>query len=146
MAAASGCSAKSRAREIPRTFEDGRAPGPLRSEDHPEGLRGLTGGDLERVTKDNVACAWVLDQLQAVATSGRGALRENPARSLHWCLKQEKDMVATAIWFDTMYSSCSFMGARCKQQRLRHNILEIADWPVVSCHHVHDPKEWQPVL
>ena len=55
-------------------------------------------------------------------------------------------MLATGIWSDTMYSSCSFIGARCKQQRLCHNILEIAEWPVVSRHHVHDPKEWQPVL
>ena len=66
MAAALDCSTKSRAREIRRTFEDGRrAPGPLRSDDHPEGLPELTGGDLERVTKDNVACAWALNQLQA---------------------------------------------------------------------------------
>ena len=55
-------------------------------------------------------------------------------------------MLESGIWFDTLYSGCSFMGARCKQQRLRHNIMEIAEWPVVSCHHVHDPAEWDPVL
>ena len=36
------------------------------------------------------------------------------------------------------------MGARCKQQRLRHNVQEIAAWPPMQCHHQHDPDEWKP--
>jgi len=44
VAVAFDCSTKSRVREIPRKFEDGRhAPGPLRSEDHPGGLPSLRG-------------------------------------------------------------------------------------------------------
>ena len=95
------------------------------AEEHPEGLPELT------VRTDNVACAWVLDQLQSLAESGRGALRENPAPSLHWSLPlpQEKKMLDTGIWFDTLYASCSFMGARCKQQRLRHE-MQAATPPV----------------
>ena len=34
--------------------------------------------------------------------------------------------------------------ARCKQQRLRRNIQEIADWPVLECHHLHRADEWEP--
>ena len=38
------------------------------------------------------------------------------------------------------------MGARCKAQRLRHNIDEIASWPDLQCHHTHAADEWQPYL
>jgi hypothetical protein len=31
-------------------------------------------------------------------------------------------------------------------QRLRHNIPEVLQWPVVDCHHLHDASEWDPVL
>ena len=53
-------------------------------------------------------------------------------------------MAATGVWYDTTYAACCFMGARCKQQRLRHNIQEIADWPVLECHHLHRADEWEP--
>ena len=71
-------------------------------------------------------------------------MRENSWRSLHWYLPQEQAMMATGIWFDKRYSSCCFMGARAKSQCLRHNIEEINAWPVLDCHHVHDPHEWDP--
>ena len=38
------------------------------------------------------------------------------------------------------------MGARCKAQRLRRNIDEIAGWPDLQCHHTHAADEWQPYL
>ena len=40
--------------------------------------------DQRRVSKDNLACDFILDQMQTVVDRGGGALRENPARSLHW--------------------------------------------------------------
>ena len=55
-------------------------------------------------------------------------------------------MMATGPWQDTVYSACCFMGARCKAQRLRHNIDEIAQWPALHCHHTHAADEWQPYL
>ena len=50
-------------------------------------------------------------------------------------------MMATGPWQDTVYSACCFMGARCKAQRLRHNIDEIAQWPALHCHHTHAADE-----
>eukprot|EP00435_Cladocopium_sp_Y103_P072343 s416_g40.t1 len=145
VAAALDCSTKSRAREIPRVFEDGRkAPGPLRSDRHPEGLPNLSSKDQRRVDTDNQACAWVLTQLQKAADEQRGALRENPARSLHWELPQERAMMASGCCFDTDYSACVFNSARAKSQRLRHNIQEIADWTNLPCHHIHAEDEWTP--
>ena len=85
IAAAIDCSTKSRAREIPRKFEDGRpAPGPLRSELYPDGLPHLAGRDAQRVDMDNTACNYVLGEIQKLRDRGGGSVRENPARSLHW--------------------------------------------------------------
>ena len=82
IAAAFDCSTKSRAREIPRPFQDGRpAPKPLRSEALPEGLAGLSKKDQARVDQDNKACAFVLRAIQDAAERGAGAVRENPANN-----------------------------------------------------------------
>ena len=106
--AAMDCSTKSRAREICRVFQDGRpAPGPLRSEEYPEGLPNLAGKDLERVCVDNQACAFVLDAIEEVVRGG-GSIRENPGRSLHWHLPQEQRMASSGEWYDTEYSACCF--------------------------------------
>ena len=60
IAAALDCSTKSRAREIPRDFGDGRPPPrPLRSEQHPLGLPELTGSQQRRVEQDNMAASFV---------------------------------------------------------------------------------------
>ncbi|CAJ1352614.1 unnamed protein product [Effrenium voratum] len=131
VAAALDCSAKSRAREIPRKFADGR-PAP-----RPEGLPDLAGADLKRVKTDNQACSWVLSQLQAHAEHGGASVRENPWRSLHWWLRQEQEMLRSGLWSDCRYAACAWGGARCKSQCLRHNVDEI-------CHHSHHPQEWQP--
>ena len=55
-------------------------------------------------------------------------------------------MWATGRWKDKQYASCVFAGARCKQQRLRHNLAEIDSWPILACHHTHAANEWEPWL
>ena len=68
IAAALDCSTKSRAREIPRDFGDGRPPPwPLRSEKHPLGLPELTGSQLARVEQDNAAASFVLSEIDQLA-------------------------------------------------------------------------------
>eukprot|EP00435_Cladocopium_sp_Y103_P031497 s1905_g8.t1 len=144
IAAALDCSTKSRAREIPRIFQDGRpAPSPLRSEAHPDGLPTLEGRDALRVQQDNKACAFVLDEIQSLHERG-GSVRENPYRSLHWWGSQESAMWDSGEWWETPYSACSLGGARCKHQLLRHNIEEIHNWPPAACHHTHRADEWTP--
>lgn len=125
--AAMDCSTKSRAREIPRVFDDGRpAPKPLRSEEFPEGLPSLTQSQQNRVDADNSATEFLLDQIQQLALRGGGSVRENPWRSLHWFLPQEHAMMESGLWQDKRYSACCLMGARAKSQCLRHNLDEIA--------------------
>ena len=143
--AAFDCSTKSRAREIPRQFSDGRpAPKPLRTESHPEGLPHLSRRDQDRVSVDNSACAFILAEIEDILSRGGISIRENPLRSLHWHLPQEVAMKASNQWWDTEYAACCWGGARCKLQLLRHNVQEIHDWPPITCHHLHDPHEWDP--
>ncbi|CAE7396468.1 unnamed protein product [Symbiodinium sp. CCMP2592] len=143
IAAAFDCSTKSRARDIPRSFEDGRpAPRPLRSASCPEGLGGLSKAEQERVDKDNRACSFVLDAIQHAAEKGVGSVRENPANSLRWLLPQEVQSFQSGLWQDKHYDACCWGGARYKRQR--HNLQEIADWPAIQCHHIHGKGEWDP--
>ena len=53
-------------------------------------------------------------------------------------------MWATGQWWDARYDACCFMGARCKRQRLRHNIWELTQGPPMLCHRTHHPEEWAP--
>ena len=99
--AAFDCSTKSRAREIPRRFEDGRpCPAPLRSEQHPDGLPTLQGRDLQRVCADNQACEFILEEIRLLAERGGGSVRENPWRSLHWWGPTERSMMDAGHWRD----------------------------------------------
>lgn len=143
--AAMDCSTKSRAREIPRSFDDGRpAPRPLRSVEFPEGLPQLSSSEQARVDTDNAATSFILGQIQMLAERGGGSIRENPWRSLHWHLPQEKAMMDSGHWRDKRYASCCLMGARSKSQCLRHNLDEIDQWPPLDCHHFHHAGEWDP--
>ena len=145
IAAALDCSTKSRAREIPRDFGDGRPPPrPLRSEQHPLGLPELTGSQQQRVEQDNAAASFVLSEIDQLVDRGGGSVRENPYNSLHWWTPDEVAMWESGRWSDQRYSACCFGGARSKLQRLRHNIAEIAQWPRADCNHFHDPQEWEP--
>ena len=47
------------------------------------GLPGLKIDDQRRVSKDNCACRFVLDEQQKIIDRGGGAIRENPNNSLH---------------------------------------------------------------
>ena len=145
VSAAFDCSTKSRAREIPRNFGDGsRAPEPLRSQKHPEGLPSIKGEARKRVDKDNEVTDFMLGLLEDHDLQGGGSVRENPLRSLHWWLAKEQEMMASGRWKDKTYAACVLHGARRKQQRLRHNIGEIDNWPPMDCKHIHDPQEWEP--
>ena len=145
--AAFDCSTKSRGREIPRRFEDGRpCPAPLRSEQHPDGLPTLQGRDLQRVRADNQACEFILEEIRLLAERGGGSVRENPWRSLHWWESTERSMMDAGCWKDKRHDACCLGGARCKAQCLRHNIEEIDQWPPLTCHHSHAPNEWTPYL
>ena len=125
IAATIDCSTKSRAREIPRRFEDGhRAPGPLRWEAYPDGLPNLPTREAKRVEIDNKACDYVLRETQQLRDRGGGCVRENPAMSFHWWTSTEVTM------WNSLTQPAHSGGS--KHQLLRHNImtrLANGQWP-----------------
>ena len=141
------CSTKSTAREIKRATLDGASlPKPLRSEQFPERLPRLSLQDQQRVCQDNLACAFIVDQVQLIVEQGGGSIRENPTNSLHWHLPQEKRLKVSVQFWETEYDSGCWGGARCKRQTLKHNVEEINRWPTAKCHDTHHPREWEPVF
>jgi hypothetical protein len=101
VAAAFDCSTKSRVRENPREFEDGRqTPGPPRSESHPEGLPSLRGAAKRRAERGNAVTHFILEPLEDHDARGGGSLREGPGRSLHWRLPKEQEMLDSGRWED----------------------------------------------
>ena len=124
VSAAMDCSTKSRIREI-------RLPG-------------AQGRDLHRVVQDNKASDFQLAVQHVMHEKGRGAIRENPARSLHWEDPNEKWVCENGDWHDYHYDSCCFNAVRRKAQKLRHNMIELCALPSLQCAHWHDPAEWRP--
>ena len=53
-------------------------------------------------------------------------------------------MWASGKWWDQLYAACILHAVRHKRQRLRHNVLEIKDWPDNECNHKHSKEEWNP--
>ena len=119
---------------------------PLSSAEFPEGLPNLPSRDAARVQRDNFAAGFVLDEIHDLAQRGGATVRENPGRNLHWELPREKDLMDTGLYYDTEYSACVLQSARCKYQRLRHNVWEITQWPRTMCAHTHLPQEWEPLM
>ena len=142
--AAFDCSTKSAVRSMPCKFDDGRpVPRPLRSVEFPMGLPDLKGPQKRRVARDNDAAEFILEEMGKLADRGGASLRENPENSLHWATPTEVSMWESGHWWDKRYDACVLQGARRKRQRLRHDVQEICDWPVMQCHHVHSGNEWR---
>ena len=142
--AAFDCSTKSAVRSMPCKFDDGRpVPRPLRSVEFPMGLPDLKGLQKRRVARDNDAAEFVLEEMRKLADRGGASLRENPENSLHWATPTEVAMWESGHWWDKRYDACVLQGARKKRQRLRHDVQEICEWPVMQCHHVHAGNEWR---
>ena len=74
---------------------------------------------------DHAASSWILKQLQAIADDGRGVAGEPGSKPPLFPLAAGGAMMESGLWYDTTYSACVFMSARCKHQRLRRNIHEI---------------------
>ena len=83
--AALDCSTKSKVRELPCKFDDGRpVPQPRRSAEFPMGPPSIKGHDKQRFLRDNDAAEFVLEEIQRLDAAGGGSVRENPANSYHW--------------------------------------------------------------
>ena len=115
----------------------------LRTEAWPRGLPHLTGRFASQVQADNENSDFLLAIQFVMNLHSRGALRENPRQSLHWCDPCEVFLASSGEWDDLDYDSCVFMSARRKQERFCHNLDELNKLPALVCAHQHEAGEWK---
>ena len=136
------CSTFSRARERP-VPGNANAPKPLRDAQHPEGFRNLAPRDAARVKDANRLVDLCMDIVDMVVASGGSAVLENPLRAWFWRMPRVEALTARSDWQDMDYAACALGAARCKKQRLRTNVQELASVRS-ECKHSHAEGEWAP--
>ena len=106
----------------------------------------MTPADRARVEADNQCSDFLLAMQAVMQANGRGALRENPRRSLHWADPVEAFLFSQGSWQDYEYDACCFLSTRRKAQTIRHNVDEMRNskLPNLICAHTHDVSEWRP--
>ena len=129
-------------RDIHASKRSQGGPPPLRSEQHPQGLPGLSPQDRKRVDAANAIYLFVVDVCFVYCLDhGIFFYIENPARSLMWYLPIFEELLTRAGVFDMVYDACMHGGARPKRQRLRTNIIALQDWSVL-CDGGHEHAPW----
>ena len=118
VALAPPCGTASRAREIPG------GPPPLRTDNYPDGLPGLSGISASRVASANSLYAFCARVVQAAEQQGLPWVIENPTNSLFW---------STSFWASVAslehivadLQACAFGGSRPKWTRLVGNFTQL---------------------
>ena len=105
-----------------------------------EGLPNLPIKEQVRVSRDNLACDFILDELQALQDRGGSSMRENPDRSLNWELAQEKHMVADRRLGGTPNTTPVY-GSSPKIPTTPAQCGGNKPVPDLKCHYSHDPGE-----
>ena len=119
------------------------APRPLRSEDEPLGLSGLSAAEAERVRVDNLLASRAWQWADFGVSEGIATAIENPRRSLLWSTPWARQVKSLPEWGRYEYDACVHLGARCKAQAIESNVEEMI---VVAgkCRHTHSSNEWKP--
>ena len=132
------CGTCSRAREIPI---EGGGPKPLRSEQTPEGLRGLSAADQRRVDLANAVYETCCKLILHCISEGVDWSLEQPRRSLFWWTKYWKAIVeASNPWYATFHS-CMYGGSRPKATTIASSLWEIKQLEV-ECNGQHTHLPW----
>lgn len=123
------CGAATRAREKPLS-EDLIAAGvhepkPLRSEEFPRGLPGLTGVDAERVLQANLVYERMAQFLLAYHEAGVYWSVENPSRSYLWLTRWFRRLLRQKGAFEVKFHQCMHGGRRDKLSSWWTNMKEL---------------------
>ena len=131
------CGTCSRAREIPI---QGGGPKPLRSEQTPEGLQGLSDADQRRVDLANAVYETCCKLILHCIAEGVDWSLEQPRRSLFWWTKYWKSIVESSRPWYASFHSCMYGGARPKATTIASSLWEIKQLDA-ECNgqHVHLP-------
>ena len=110
------CGTASRVREIRRS--SGPNPPPLRSNDYPDGLPGLSPTEAQRVQKANELYEFVASACLKLSSLGISWTAENPANSLMWrttaSTKAYAELQSLAHFSTVQFHMCMHGGERDK--------------------------------
>ena len=139
------CGTFSRAREIevPEYLQKqgAAAPRPLRSEDLPAGLPGLTADESLRVSKANALVDMCCEVVKVCHARGILWSIENPRSSLLWWMPQMVQLLQLDGTLDVEGQMCMFGGSRAKWFRLRGNFKELKAM-AIDCDKSHAHLPW----
>ena len=134
------CGTCSRAREI---YIPG-GPVPLRNEEYPLGLPGLSGTDKQRVDQANAVYDAIFRIISELLAANALITVENPDRSLYWLLPLWTKFLKDHNFFDTVFQHCKFTldrAMRPKWVRIRSN-FEAVQTIEGPCHLEHLHLNW----
>ena len=118
------CGTSSLARLIPIPDEE-NAPQPLRTAASPDGLEGLTGSDLQRVSQANILYAFVAECVQLCTLLSKPCMVENPKNSLFWLTSYWCDMDCHDKLYYMSHQACAYGSKRPKWTLLCANFSEV---------------------
>ena len=134
------CGTASRARERPLS-ESGHGPLPLRSEQEPRGLTGLTPQSASRVRAANVLYDLTVDAANTLTSRGVIWTIENPDRSLFWWLPNVVDLLQGDC-ADVTFDACMHGSRRKKRSRLRCRPVAPFKGLEAHCDNSHSHLPW----
>ena len=137
------CETFTRARDKPIPGHN-HPPQSLRDEDNPMGKPNLDKDQQTRVTEANDMASWTGKLLEEANQHAIGGVGENPKNAFYWEVPEVAELLNITPFYDVNYEACTQGGARCKQQKLRTNMAEVAQFVKGKCYHTHSLSEWTP--
>ena len=118
------CGTASVARQIDIVGEN--PPKPLRNLEHPDGIPGLTGVNLARVSAANILYAFCAEILEICVKLGKLFMLENPKNSLFWVTTAWCESSCADLLYFAEHQACAYGGKRPKWTRLAANFEQVA--------------------
>lgn len=134
------CGTCSLARLIPIP-DDENPPQPLRTAAEPDGLPGITGSDLARVSQANVLYAFVAECIELCVALQKLFMVENPKNSLFWLTSFWRDLSCHQHLYYMAHQACAYGSKRPKWTLLCANFCEVLLINGV-CNNQHEHEPW----
>ena len=145
---APSCGTASRSRERPLKHLERMGyeiPKPLRNDQYPMGIPGLSGKDLAKVTSANATYAAMLRVCQFCWAANIAISIENPGNSLFWKIPSVERFLREVGGYDAVFHHCVHGGFRDKLTRWWASV----DWflPLaILCDKQHAHAPWNPEI
>ena len=134
------CGTASAARNI--ELEDvPNAPKPLRSFEHPDGIPGISGDNLQRVSFANILYEFTANVMDLCTSLNKPCMVENPRNSLFWFTSMWSECHSSQQHYIQDHQACMYGAKRAKWTRLVANFEEVHTICKV-CDNSHKHEAW----